>query len=481
MKKRIQMVRRLWPIRSLKASIALLCGLFLVTFTALLGYGLLQARQRYLDQAMASAEGLASTYKAYTEKAVNEIDFSLLLVQGYARQLGVVGPRLMQSVAPALELRRLHTPYVSNLMIADGHGVILSATSDAAAMVGTRAAAEREFLKAHRDGRDAGFFVGPVITSKLHPGQLRFTLSRRLEGPRGEFLGVVVAFVDAGRLAQDYARQMDAQAISVTLMRIDGMVLSRTPFVQDQVGMVLPSFARYNGDPPSRSSFVLKSQIDQVTRLIAQRRFDGMPLLIAVTELQDVALKRWIAALPLALGIWALVAFTTLALGALVVYQQGRREQAQRQLSESLEAFNEAQRMARVGSVDHDLVTGEQRWSDEMFRLLEIDRNRADLSVDMRHDRVHPEDRELVGHAIGQSRALKLPYQVTYRLQMPGGRIKWISESCAIRYDGASNPVREVIMLQDVTVSRQAEETLVRLRAELDARDGRGQRDPFSA
>lgn len=458
----------------------MLCGAFLAALLALLVYGVVQARQRHLDQAMADLEGLAGTYKLYTEKTINEIDFSLQLVQGYALQLGAVGPRLMESVAPALELRRRHTPYVTNVVIIDAQGMVVSATHAATVTVG-RSVKDRDFYTAHRGSTDVGINISALFKSRwVDPGELRFSISRKLVGPKGEFLGVVTALVDARLLAQDYARQLDNPSVSVTLLRLDGMVLTRAPFDREQVGMVLPSFARYQGNPPYRSGFTIQSQIDQVTRLIAQRRFEGLPLLIAVTRPQDAVLQRWMATPPLALGIWLLAAVVTLGLGALVLHQQGQREQAQVRLSASLEVFNEAQRMAKVGSVDHDLVSGEQRWSDEMFRLLEVDKDRADLSVDMRHECVHPDDRELLDHALGQSRALNLPYQATYRLQMPDGRIKWISESCAFRYDGASHPVRQIIVLQDVTIARQTEEMLVRLRAELDARDGRGGRDPFS-
>lgn len=472
--------RRLGLSGSLRASLLLLCGLFLALFTAMLVYWVVQTRQFYLGQAMGTVEELSGAYTSYTEQAVHEIDFSLLLVQGYARQLGSLGPRLLQSVAPALELGRRHMAYVSNLIVVDARGVVVSATNPAVSTLG-RNVADREYFAVPRASSDATLHVGAVFSTRwVDSGELRFPISRRLTGPKGEFLGVVVALVDARALAQEYARQLDDPAMSVTLIRTDGMVLTRTPYLRDRVGQMLPFFPRFKGNPPFRSSYVVRSEIDQVMRVIAQRRFDGMPLLIAVTQLQDVALKRWLATLPLALGIWLLAVLSTLGLAALVLRQQRWRERAQVELQRSLEVFNEAQRMAQIGSIDHDLVSGEQRWSDEMFRLLEIDRDRPGLSVDLRHERIHPEDRERVAHSCGQSKALHLPYKVSYRLQLPKDRVKWISESCTYIYDGSARPVREVITLQDITVARQAEEALIRLHAELDARAGQTGRDPYA-
>lgn len=465
---------------SLRSSIILLCGLFIALLTVMLVYWALRTRQFYLQHAMGALEGLSGAYTSYTERAVHEIDFSLLLVKDSAQRLGRLGAPLMQSVGPALELQRQHTPYVSNLVIIDAAGVVLSATHAASASIG-RSVADREYFTVHRSGRDAGLFIGPVFATRyVDPGEMRFTLSRRLGGPHGEFLGVVSAMVDAKRLSQDHARQISDPSVSVTLMRVDGMVLARTPYLAEQIGKVLPSFARYKGDPPRRSSFVIESQVDHVRRLIAQRRFGDVPMLIAVTQLEDAALAQWIASLPFALGLWVLAVLSTAGLGALVLHQQRGREQAQQELGRSLEVFNAAQRMAHVGSIDHNLLTGEQHWSDEVFRLLEIDAAGANLAPELRHARVHAEDRERVAHSCGQSRALGLPYQVSYRLQMPDGRVKWISESCSYIRDGAARPQREVITLQDVTNARQAEEELVDLRAAMDARTGRGGRDPFA-
>ena len=466
---------------SLRSSIVLLCGLFIVLLTAMLVYWALRTRQFYVGHAMGGVEGLAGAYTAYTERAVHEVDFSLLLVQEGAQRLGRLGAPLMQSVGPALELQRQHTPYVSNLVIIDAAGLVVSATHAASASIG-RSVADREYFTVHRSGPDAGLFIGPVFSPRyVDPGEMRFSLSRRLNGPHGEFLGVVSAMVDAKRLSQDHARQISDPSVSVTLMRIDGMVLARTPYLVGQIGTVLPSFARYHGDPPRRSSFVIESQVDHVHRLIAQRRFGDLPMLIAVTQREDVALAQWIASLPFALGVWVLAVLSTAGLGALVLHQQRGREHAQQELRRGLEVFNAAQRMAQVGTIDRDLASGEQHWSDEVFRLLEIDPARADPTLELRHERVHAEDRERVAHTCGQSKALGLPYQVAYRLQMPDGRVKWISESCSyIRGDGAARPLREVIALQDVTNARQAEEELVNLRAALDTRTGPDGRDPFA-
>lgn len=472
--------RRLALAGSLRQALVLLCGLFLLLFTAMLVYWGGRTRQFHVAQAMGTADGLAAAYASYTEKAVQEIDFSLQLVQGYALQQGKLGRRLTQAVGPVLELRRRHTNYVSNLIIIDAKGVVAYATHAAITTVG-RSLADREYFTVHRPGSEAGLYVGPVFSPRyVDLGELRFPLSRRLSGPGGEFLGVVAALVDARGLAQDYARQIDDPSVSVTLMRIDGMVLTRTPYLARQIGQVLPSFARYRGDPPRRSSFVIDSQVDHARRLIAQRRFDSLPLLIAVTQLEEVAQQRWQATLALALGFWVLAVLSTVGLGALVLRQQHWRERAQQELRHGLDVFNEAQRMTQVGSIDHDLLTGEQRWSDEMFRLLEIDRARSGLSVELRHARLHPEDRERVAHACGQSKALNLPYKVSYRLQMPDGRIKWISEGGTYLCDSASRSLREVITLQDITVAKQAEEALVQLRAEIDDQAKEVARDPFA-
>ena len=136
------------------------------------------------------------------------------------------------------------------------------------------------------------------------------------------------------------------------------------------------------------------------------------------------------------------------------------RRLAEAALRQSEHRLNEAQRIAQIGSWELDLVSGKLIWSDEIFRLFEIDKSKFGASYEAFLDAIHPEDRDRVNQAYTDSLATRTPYEITHRLRMPDGRIKWVNECCETHYDAKGKPLRSTGTVQDVTARREAEEAL---------------------
>jgi len=137
-------------------------------------------------------------------------------------------------------------------------------------------------------------------------------------------------------------------------------------------------------------------------------------------------------------------------------------------LRESRESLNEAQRIAHVGSWDVDMVNDKLIWSDEIFRIWEIDKAyfKADFAAFI--ETVHPEDREHVSQAYGEALINHCLYQVEHRLLFPDGRVKYILERGEPQYDAQGNPVRFIGTSQDITSRRRMEDELQRGRLVLE-------------
>jgi PAS domain S-box-containing protein len=129
-------------------------------------------------------------------------------------------------------------------------------------------------------------------------------------------------------------------------------------------------------------------------------------------------------------------------------------DQALRQRKAEL---NEAQRIAKIGSWTLDLVTDQLTWSDETFRIFEIDPTQFLASYEAFLNLVHPEDREAVNTVYTRSLETRQPYEIMHRLLMPDGRIKYVHGQCETQYDASGRPVRSIGIAQDVTQRRQAE------------------------
>ncbi|MBZ0068208.1 MAG: EAL domain-containing protein [Thiobacillus sp.] len=136
------------------------------------------------------------------------------------------------------------------------------------------------------------------------------------------------------------------------------------------------------------------------------------------------------------------------------------KKRAEAAIKESEQRLKEAQRIAQVGSWELDLVTNRLTWSDETFRLFEIDQTQFDASYDAFLNAIDPEDHDRVNQAYLTSLETRAPYEITHRLRMPDGRIKWVNERCETIYDAQGKALRSLGTVQDITARKHAEETL---------------------
>ncbi len=123
-------------------------------------------------------------------------------------------------------------------------------------------------------------------------------------------------------------------------------------------------------------------------------------------------------------------------------------------------ALNEAQRIAKVGSWELDLITGELLWSDEVYRIFEVEPGDHEPSAETFLARLHPDDREAVLESHRRSIADRTIGEVPYRLLLQDGRVRWLRQRCENSFDEAGRPLRSVGTVQDVTEQKLAEEAV---------------------
>ena len=138
-------------------------------------------------------------------------------------------------------------------------------------------------------------------------------------------------------------------------------------------------------------------------------------------------------------------------------------------LQRSKEGLDDAQRIAHLGNWDLDLQNNMLVWSDEIFRIFEIDKTRFGATYDAFLAAIHPADRDAVNAAYTQSLATQKPYGITHRLLMPDGRIKYVHEQCESFFDADGKPLRSVGTVQDITERKLAELELEQHRHHLES------------
>jgi signal transduction histidine kinase len=121
------------------------------------------------------------------------------------------------------------------------------------------------------------------------------------------------------------------------------------------------------------------------------------------------------------------------------------------------EAFlAQGQRISRTGSFGWSVASGENYWSEENYNILEYDRD-VQASVDLALERLHPDDRDFVRHALEEAIREKRDFDSEHRLLMPDGRVKHVHTTGRAVNTGNLDFVGAV---RDITERTRAEEAL---------------------
>jgi PAS domain S-box-containing protein len=140
------------------------------------------------------------------------------------------------------------------------------------------------------------------------------------------------------------------------------------------------------------------------------------------------------------------------------------RNRAREDLRRSQAFLAEAQHLSRIGSFSWRVPTDEIAWSEQLYRIFQIDRD-AQVTFELIGTRIHPEDLSLFQEHIERSRRERSDVQLEFRLQMPDGAVKYVHVAAHIR--GDHGQLEYIGAVQDVTERRASEAALSKARSEL--------------
>jgi diguanylate cyclase (GGDEF)-like protein/PAS domain S-box-containing protein len=133
---------------------------------------------------------------------------------------------------------------------------------------------------------------------------------------------------------------------------------------------------------------------------------------------------------------------------------------AQDALQRSQGRLAEAQRIARLGNWEWNIVTGELHWSDEVYRIFGLTSPESGVNYEAFLGRVHPDDRQAVLDAVDKALHEHEPYRVEYRILQPDKTERVVHEQGEVTFNADGKPLRMVGTVQDVTEHKQAQERL---------------------
>jgi PAS domain S-box-containing protein len=135
------------------------------------------------------------------------------------------------------------------------------------------------------------------------------------------------------------------------------------------------------------------------------------------------------------------------------------KKRMEEKLQMSEKRLNEALHIAHIGSWEFDLVNNILIWSDEIFRMFEIDSGQFGGTYEAFLNTIHPGDRDAVNIAYKKSLITRTPYSIDHRLLFSDGRVKYVHEQCETSYDG-DTPIRSIGTVQDITERKRLEDAL---------------------
>ena len=139
------------------------------------------------------------------------------------------------------------------------------------------------------------------------------------------------------------------------------------------------------------------------------------------------------------------------------ITRQKSVEEKQRKIERHLA---EAQNIAHVGSWELDILENDLQWSDETFRIFEIDKTKFKPTYEGFLEVIHPDDRDRVNRVYTESIKNKTPYSIEHRLMMPDGRIKLVNERCDTEYDEKGEPIRSFGTVQDISDRKRTDDAI---------------------
>src|SRR3990172_12809758 len=378
----------------------------------------LQHEQRSaIDRTMAETSGLAKALEEHVIRTIGTADLVLREIDESYRTFG----RNLDIQKYARERQASLAPF-SILSVMDENGDLIMQSLPSRSRLNFRNVDNFQF-HSERDGDE--LYIGTArrgVTS----GKWTLYLSRRIDKADGSFGGVAFAGIDIEYLSRFYQQVGLGTDSVVVLVGRDGIIRARHSNQASSAGQDVSASSVFISRLPSNDhgSFVSNSVLDGLPRIFSYRALQDYPLVVLVGVPETAALATFRARRSTYVGWVSGMSVVILLFGILLAAQISRQARTNQVLRESEARLNEAQSVATLGSWELNLVTGRLIWSDEIYRIFEIDPSQFGATYEAFLAAAHPEDREAVNKAYTDSLANKTPYVIEHRLVTTDGRIK---------------------------------------------------------
>ncbi len=144
------------------------------------------------------------------------------------------------------------------------------------------------------------------------------------------------------------------------------------------------------------------------------------------------------------------------------------RKQAEKKLKESEKGLKEAELLAHLGHWKLDLITGKLYWSDEVYRIFEVNPMEFDNTYESFLALIHPDDMEMVDRVYKKSLEEKTNYETVHRILFKNKSIKYVNEKGVTHYNDKGEAICSIGTVHDITELKLAQLELEKHRDHLE-------------
>lgn len=133
------------------------------------------------------------------------------------------------------------------------------------------------------------------------------------------------------------------------------------------------------------------------------------------------------------------------------------------ELQRSESRLSEAQRIAKMGNWDWDIVNNNFYCSREVYRIFRINTTAFIVTFEEFINLVHPDDLEIVKKSVDKVLLDGIPFSIDHRIIMPDGTNRLVHMQAEVTFDNEGSVAKMIGTIQDITDIKRREEELIKI------------------
>ena len=276
---------------------ALLSALVLATLGAAACLMIWHGRQSAFDDHLRGSNSMGVVLAEQTGRYVQIVDLIVREVRSRTAGLDLKTPEDFERLMGTREIQTDLAERVKNVPQAD---VIVLINADGFVVNWSRPGlperlnvTNRDYFIWLRDHDDPEMFIGALAKGRV-TGDPSVYFARRINGPGGRFLGVILGVVDVKYLSDFYRAATEHLGMSVTLVRRDGVILIRYSNTESAIGLKVPDQSPwYAHIAEGGGNFITAGIVSRVRSLITVHPLHDYPLVIDVLQPESLVFAKW--------------------------------------------------------------------------------------------------------------------------------------------------------------------------------------------